>query len=533
MAHTPMKSLVALATEKLLLKTSGNTFLEGVAFMYSAGLSPDRVSVMRTQEDKKYILMFHSKCDIRPFAANYASFDRVLRGLVHIRAWHLKSIEFVDIDFRSKDMPHLERTIDKLGVDLVVLRNCTYHGIQPGEESQKLLNALNRKKQAVVCEYGDTRLKHRLCRRPTAPAPDVPALGQQNVPDDDAVSMMAPAAPRPQNHRARRVSGRSRMDLHESLDVVVQHLKSNIQWILLPAGLYAISKLAQKLVPGPHNQPRLSFRDKTVLITGASTGLGRALATELYARGAKLILTARSIDKLRELAEELKASGVQNKHEPAYRSGKTGRAVDRREDDRCPHQQRRSLESRPDYRHADQDSATNYGSMPFYLLFNILLQVNYFGHITVTKALLPFIPDEGCIIVTSSLQGRVAVPYRSAYSASKHALQGFFDSMRGEERHNLQILIVSAGYMNTGFGAKALDINGQPVAKEDQDQAKGYSSEYSAKAILDSAERRDIELILAPFVHRTGIFLRWLWPTLFYRLMYKRSLKDEYGKKQQ
>ncbi|CAJ0575673.1 unnamed protein product, partial [Mesorhabditis spiculigera] len=507
MAHTPMKSLVALATEKLLLKTSGNTFLEGVAFMYSAGLSPDRVSVMRTQEDKKYILMFHSKCDIRPFAANYASFDRVLRGLVHIRAWHLKSIEFVDIDFRSKDMPHLERTIDKLGVDLVVLRNCTYHGIQPGEESQKLLNALNRKKQAVVCEYGDTRLKHRLCRRPTAPAPDVPALGQQNVPDDDAVSMMAPAAPRPQNHRARR----------------------NIQWILLPAGLYAISKLAQKLVPGPHNQPRLSFRDKTVLITGASTGLGRALATELYARGAKLILTARSIDKLRELAEELKASGVQNKHEPAYRYL-----------DICePTDLEKLVELSIDGKTIDvlinNAGLSNRGPItdtPIKVQRQIM-EVNYFGHITVTKALLPFIPDEGCIIVTSSLQGRVAVPYRSAYSASKHALQGFFDSMRGEERHNLQILIVSAGYMNTGFGAKALDINGQPVAKEDQDQAKGYSSEYSAKAILDSAERRDIELILAPFVHRTGIFLRWLWPTLFYRLMYKRSLRDEYGKKQQ
>ncbi|CAJ0934580.1 unnamed protein product, partial [Mesorhabditis belari] len=177
-----MKSLVALATEKLLLKTSGATFLNGVAFMYSAGLSPDRVSVMRSHDEHKFILMFHSKCDIRPFAANYNSFERVLRGLVHIRAWRIKSIEFIDIDFQIVDIQFLEKAIDKLGVELVVLKNCNYTGVARGDQSIRLLHALNRKKQAVVCEYGDCRLKHRLTVEPPKPTPpsDVPQLGQQN-----------------------------------------------------------------------------------------------------------------------------------------------------------------------------------------------------------------------------------------------------------------------------------------------------------------------------------------------------------------
>ncbi|CAI4233310.1 unnamed protein product [Auanema sp. JU1783] len=160
-----VKSLVALATEKMLLKTSGKTFLRGIDFMYSAGLAPDRLSVMMTASGK-YVLQFHSKCDIRPFAANYPSFTRVLRGIVHVKAWRIKSIEFVNVAFDIKDVDNLERTVEKLEVELVLLRNCCYPGVRRGDEAIRFLNALNRKKQAVVCEYGDIRLKHMISRQP-------------------------------------------------------------------------------------------------------------------------------------------------------------------------------------------------------------------------------------------------------------------------------------------------------------------------------------------------------------------------------
>lgn len=159
-----VKTLVALATERMLLKTSGPTFLRGIEFMYAAGLAPDRLSVMMTSSHK-YVLQFHSKCDIRPFAANYPNFGRVLRGIVHVREWRIKSIEFVNVAFYMRDVDNLERAIEKLGVELVLLRNCTYPGVQRGDEAVKFLSALNRKKQAVVCEYGDDRLKHRIGRR--------------------------------------------------------------------------------------------------------------------------------------------------------------------------------------------------------------------------------------------------------------------------------------------------------------------------------------------------------------------------------
>ncbi|KAK6114246.1 hypothetical protein QQG55_55190 [Brugia pahangi] len=95
-----VKSLTAMATEKLLLTTSGQQFLDGVDYMYRVGLSPDRLSVMETSSGK-FILQFHSRCDLRPFAANYPTFQRLLRGIVHIRAWQIQSIEFLNVDFKN------------------------------------------------------------------------------------------------------------------------------------------------------------------------------------------------------------------------------------------------------------------------------------------------------------------------------------------------------------------------------------------------------------------------------------------------
>ncbi|KIH55074.1 hypothetical protein ANCDUO_14773 [Ancylostoma duodenale] len=110
-------------------------------------------------------------------------------------------------------------------------------------------------------------------------------------------------------------------------------------------------------------------------------------------------------------------------------------------------------------------------------IYKQLMDVNFFGHVAITQKLLDAIPDDGCIIATSSVQGKLPIPYRSAYGASKHAFQAFFDALRCESRPNLHILTVSAGYMNTGFGSRALDAQGHPVGKEDEHQLKVCTEE--------------------------------------------------------
>uniref|UniRef100_A0A914S1M3 Uncharacterized protein n=1 Tax=Parascaris equorum TaxID=6256 RepID=A0A914S1M3_PAREQ len=237
------------------------------------------------------------------------------------------------------------------------------------------------------------------------------------------------------------------------------------------------------------HQSKLVVRDRTVLITGASSGLGRELAIKFYRQGAKLILTARSIDKLKDLCEQLKGMrDVENKNEPVYNG-----IV------RCVLTANR-INSRYEY-----ESSVFFNLDKFvHFLWGVLLlcatcsfqlmEVNYFGHVAVTKALLDYIPDDGAILVTSSLQGRIAVPYRSAYSASKHAAQG------------------------------------EPINKDDENQAKGMNPTVAAEKIYTALVNRQTELVLAPFHHRFAIFIRWFSPNLFFWLNYRRGLKDAHAK---
>lgn len=304
-------------------------------------------------------------------------------------------------------------------------------------------------------------------------------------------------------------------------------LRCYLKWAVIPAALYSIYKFISFLIPGPHHHPRLSFKDKTVLITGASSGLGRALAFELYRRGAKVIVTARSIDKLKELCEELKRSYSGNPHEPSYSYLDVCEPMD------VESLKEHAIDGKTIHVLINNAGLSMRGAIddtPI-KIYKQLMDVNFFGHVVVTQKLLDAIPDDGCIIATSSVQGKLPIPYRSAYGASKHAFQAFFDVLRCESRPNLHILTVSAGYMNTGFGSRALDVKGEPVGKDDANQAKGISPEAAAQEILRAASAREIDLVMAPFSNKLAIFLRWAWPSLLFYMLHRRSLNDEFAKK--
>uniref|UniRef100_A0A1I7ZD52 Dehydrogenase/reductase SDR family protein 7-like n=1 Tax=Steinernema glaseri TaxID=37863 RepID=A0A1I7ZD52_9BILA len=300
-----------------------------------------------------------------------------------------------------------------------------------------------------------------------------------------------------------------------------------LPYVLAPLGAYGLSRVLPYFIPGPQHQKKLNVKDRTVLITGASTGLGRELAFRFYAHGAKVILTARSIDKLKELCEELKRfgaeKGINNPHEPAFHyldiaeinggiDEIVSKAIDGKTIDVLVNNAGLSM------RGSCKETPMK--------IQRQLMEVNFFGHVAVTKALLDSIPDDGAIVVTSSVQGRFAIPYRSAYSASKHALQAFFDSLRSEDRPQLQILVVSAGYMNTGFGKRALRTDGQPMGMDDDNQKSGLSAEEASQKIFQALVSRKTELVLAPFSTRFAIFLRWFSPNLLFWLTHKRGKKQ-------
>uniref|UniRef100_A0A0R3RGJ8 Dehydrogenase/reductase SDR family member 7B n=1 Tax=Elaeophora elaphi TaxID=1147741 RepID=A0A0R3RGJ8_9BILA len=294
---------------------------------------------------------------------------------------------------------------------------------------------------------------------------------------------------------------------------MIATIKPYIHYVVLPAGLYAASRFLCSLVPGPHHRSKLDLRDRAVLIIGASSGLGRQLAICFYRKGAKVILTARSIDKLRELCEELKSlPDVINRNEPVYKyldiTDPNGVRIDVLVNNA-------GLSMRGSCKDTPMD------------VHRQIMEVNYFGHVAITKALLDYIPEDGAIVYISSVQGRIAVPYRSSYSASKHAAEAFFNCLRTEERFKTQILVVSVSYMDTGFGRHALTAGGKPIDRDDPNQTKGFSPSYAAECIINALINRNTELILAPLSHRFAIFLRWFFPALFFYIMYRRGLKDK------
>jgi len=319
---------------------------------------------------------------------------------------------------------------------------------------------------------------------------------------------------------------------NEELQRVVTVVQPYLPYAIAPIGLYGLYKLLCYCVPGPQHQPKLRLKDRTVLITGASSGLGRALAFVFYQRGAKLILTARSIDKLQELCTELetegKKNGWTNEHKPEFRYLDLAELSD---DNQAQKQldEIRSLGlnggridvlvNNAGLTHRGTCTNTNVSVQ------KQIMEVNLFGQIAVTKALYDSIPDDGAILTIGSLQSRIAVPYRSAYSASKHAIQAYMDCLRCEARPQLQILFVNVSYINTGFGSRALTKDGSKHNQEDYNQKKGYAPEYVAKNVVEALENRQTELILAPFVQRLAMILRLFAPNLLFWVLHRRGQK--------
>lgn len=157
-----------------------------------------------------------------------------------------------------------------------------------------------------------------------------------------------------------------------------------------------------------------------------------------------------------------------------------------------------------------------------------VMMVNYFGSVAMTKAVLPSMVkrQQGQIVFISSIQGKVALPYRSAYSASKHAMSAFSDSLRAEvHKHNIKVLLVSPGYINTALSLNALTATGQTYGKTDPATANGLSPERASDEILKAVLQDQKDLLLAPIGIKLVPILRTLWPSAYFWAMKRRAAK--------
>lgn len=274
--------------------------------------------------------------------------------------------------------------------------------------------------------------------------------------------------------------------------------------------IFALSRLGRK---------QQSIKGKVVVISGASSGLGEALSRRFHSAGAKLILLARSVDKLEQLAKDMDASGLSDYPVKFVRFDLA---------DEIGHDFAGQLASM----HGGVDLLINNAGMSYrgtiadtsMKVHRQMMEVNYFGHVALTTALLPELrKSKGGVIAISSIQGRVAIPFRSAYSASKHAFQAFFDTLRAEEHATLGVLVVSPGYIRTNLSLNAMTSSGDQHGKMDKTTAKGMAPDKLADMILYGYCRGEQEITW----RKEGVFLRALMPALYFRLMNRRAIKKE------
>ncbi len=251
----------------------------------------------------------------------------------------------------------------------------------------------------------------------------------------------------------------------------------------------------------------MKVRDKVVVITGASSGIGAELATQLSVRGARLMLAARRQEALKRVADAC--------------SGDVDVCpTDVANPDDCGRLVHQTIE-----RFGQLDILVNNAGISMWArfdeitdpeVFERLIRVNYLGTVYCTWYALPYLKKTaGLIVGVSSLTGKTGVPTRSAYAASKHAMQGFLDSIRVELRPSgVDVLVVSPGFVDTPIRQRALGSDATQIGI-----AGGYGAEKAmpvekcVRLIVRAIEKRKRELLMTARA-KLGMWIKLIAPSL-------------------
>lgn len=257
----------------------------------------------------------------------------------------------------------------------------------------------------------------------------------------------------------------------------------------------------------------MEVKGKRIWITGASSGLGEALAYEFADRGANLILSSRKIKEL----ERVKANC-----NPAVEV--VVQVLDVME-----HAKINTITQDLLQKHGAIDILINNAGISQRSLVQEtplaidkrIMDINYFGAIALTKAVLPAMlaQQSGHIVAMSSLVGKIGSPLRSTYAASKHALHGFYDSLRAEvEQKGIKVTLICPGYIHTNISINAVTSDGSPQNKMDDKQANGLSPEAFARKAVNGIIREKQEFAIGKY-EVAVLYIKRFFPRLVHRIV--------------
>lgn len=252
-----------------------------------------------------------------------------------------------------------------------------------------------------------------------------------------------------------------------------------------------------------------SFAGQAILLTGASAGIGRELALQLAGERPRLVLAARDAERLAEVAALCRERG--------------GDAIAVRADVSVEADCRRLVERAVEafgrldllLLNAGQDMWARLDELADTALFERLMRVNYLGPVWLTHAALPHLKQrKGRIVVVSSLAGLTGVPTRTGYCASKHALHGFFDSLRIElGGTGVSVTLVCPDFVVSEIHQRAIGADGQPLGKSPLQEAKIMSTATCARHIVAAARARK-RMVLLSLRGKVGRWVRMFAPGL-------------------
>lgn len=258
------------------------------------------------------------------------------------------------------------------------------------------------------------------------------------------------------------------------------------------------------------------FMENVVIITGASTGIGRQLALQLADQGAWLSLASRNAERLEQVAAQCRQRGGKTLVVPT---------------DVADQPQCKKLIERTVVEYGRIDTLINNAGITMWARFDELqdltlmeqiMRVNYFGSMYCTHYALPYLKGtRGRIVGISSLTGKAGVPTRSGYAASKHAMAAFFDSLRIElADYGVSVTVIYPGFVATEIRERAFGANGKPLGKSLLRGNGVMTVESCAQLIVKATTQRKRELVMT-LRGRLGLWLKLIVPGVVDRMARK------------
>ena len=268
------------------------------------------------------------------------------------------------------------------------------------------------------------------------------------------------------------------------------------------------------------------IKDKVAVVTGASSGIGLAAVKEFAAAGARVVLAARSAEKINEIVREL---------EMQYPSGSGSSRFLAVPTDVCREEDCKNLIEKTVAAYGKIDILVNNAGISMRALFKDLdlsvirqlMDVNFWGTVYCTKYALPYLlQTKGSVVGVISIAGFKGLPARTGYSASKFAVYGFLDTLRVEHLHDgLHVMIFAPGFTASNIRNVALTADGSRQGETPRDEDKMMSAEEVARRMLVGIRKEKAQIILTP-IGKITVLLNKFFPRLVDRLEYDYMKKE-------